>query len=76
MGAYFAIGRATLHSTYVPRVGEVCRHEQPDGIPDRLVVGDGVTAVPDLPSLQPLDLYARVQRLEEEMRRLAGNEVK
>lgn len=76
MGANFMMGRASLHSDYVPAIGEVCLHEQPHSLPDRLVIGDGVTAAPELPSLQPLDLYARVQRLEEEVRRLVENEVK
>lgn len=70
MGAYFKMGRASLEGDYVPRVGEVCMHEQPPPLPDRVVIGDGKTAAKDLPSLQPLDIYARVQRLEEDVRRL------
>lgn len=69
MRGKFLLGRAGPHSQHVLSLGEVALHERPDGSP-RTVVGDGVTPVSSLPTLNQLDVYERVRRLEDEVQGL------
>ena len=62
------LARAKKGSSGVPKMGEMVMYD--DGINIALRVGDGKTAIKDLPPLPNHDIYQKVADLEKEIEQL------
>lgn len=62
------LARAKTGSPAVPKMGEMVMYD--DGVTVALRVGDGKTAIKDLPPLPNHDIYKKVADLEKEVEML------
>jgi hypothetical protein len=66
----FKMARFMRPSDYIPEVGEVVMYDALDGLGFLTRIGDGKTAVHNLPPLASHDIYEKVFKLKKEVEML------